>query len=244
MQTPTGSMRLTLALAILLASATGCSQIWKTPMPTPTGIPTPPVDIPAPVLAARDAALEFLRATYPGQAPPQDMLWTAGTTSPVGLSGVSYYEFVSDEWLLTVREITIADQDVLFEVDADKSDTGFRWSGKLDADYAVLESNLAVSVEALVARDLVLAHVRERYPAEAPHESIEWMGERVTPEGAVEHETFQFTANAWTMVVQYNVGRPDQTSYQAELRRNDAAFVWHGRLDAEGTVHELRPSGQ
>jgi len=241
MQTPTGSMRLTLALSILLALVTGCSQIWKTPAPTPTRTPTPPVDVPTAVLAARDAALDFVRAAYPDKAPPQDMLWTARSASPLDLMGVSSYKFADDGWLVTVSEVTISAQDVLFEIDLDHSDSGFRWSGRLDADHAVVESNLDVSVEALVARDLVLAYVRERYPNEAPQEGVVWMGRRTTPEGAVGHETFEFTTNEWSTVVQYDVVRPDQATYRTELARHDEAFVWHGRVDAEGTVHELRP---
>jgi hypothetical protein len=242
MQTPTAMARLTLGLAILLACATGCSRIWKTPAPTPTPIPSPPVDIPAPVLTARNAALDFIRAAYPDQAPSQDMVWIARTASPLDLSGVSYYEFASDGWLLAVNEVIVsASQGILFEIDLDNLETGFNWSGRLDADYTVIESNLDVSVEALIARDLVLAHVRERYPDKAPHEGIVWMGERTTAEGSAGHESYRFTADEWSMVVQYNVGRPDQASYQTELARNDEAFVWHGRVDAEGTVHELHP---
>jgi hypothetical protein len=207
-------------------------------------VPTPAAEIPAPVLAARSAALDFLRGAYPDEAPPQDMLWTARTTAPLGLSGVSYYEFASDPWLLAVSAVTVSAQDVLFELNLDNSDTGFSWSGKLDGDYAVFESNLEVSFEALVARDLVLAHVRDRYPVEAPREDVVWMGERVTPEGAVGHEVFQFTADEWSMVVQYDVVRPDQASYHTELARHDEAFVWHGRVDSEGMVHELRPAFQ
>jgi hypothetical protein len=233
-----------LGLAILLTCATGCSEIWKTPAPTPTGIPTPSADIPAPVVAARSAAFDFLRGVYPDKAPPQDMFWTARATSPADLSGVSYYEFAGDGWLLAVNKATISAQDVLFEMDLDNSETGFSWTGKLDADYAVIESNLDVSVEALVARDLVLAHLRERYAIEAPREAIVWVGERTTPEGAVGHESFQFSSDEWTMVVQYNVVRPDQASYQTELARYDDAFVWRGRVDAEGTVSELLPESQ
>jgi hypothetical protein len=232
-------IRLTLGLVIVLGCATGCSQIWKTPVPTPTTIPTPPADIPAPVLAAKSAAFDFLRATYPDKAPPQDVLWTARTTSPMGLSGVSYYEFASDGWLLAVNEVTISPQDLLYEMDLENSDTGFSWSGKLDTGNAVVESNLDVSVETLVVRDLVLAHVRERYPTEAPREAIVWMGERTTPEGAVGHESFQFTASEWSIAVEYNVERPDQASYDVELARYDEAFVWRGRVDAQGTVQEL-----
>jgi hypothetical protein len=65
------------------------------------------------------------------------------------------------------------------------------------------------------------------------------MGERTTPEGAVGHESYQFTAGEWSMAVEYNVERPDQASYDIELTRYDEGFVWHGRVDAQGTVQEL-----
>jgi hypothetical protein len=237
-------MRFAIGLAVLLAGTTACSEIWKTPAPTPTAIPTPDADIPAAILAARSAALDFVQAAYPDKAPPADMMWAARVMTPMGLSGVSYHEFAGDGWLMAINAVTISVEEVLFEVDLDNEEAGFGWSGKLDADYAVVESNLDVSVGVLIARDLVLAHVRERYPSDAPQETIVWMGERTTPMGSVGHESCRFASDEWSMVVQYEVVRPDEASYHAELARYDEAFVWRGRVDPEGMVHELRPTSQ
>lgn len=225
-----------LVIAPLLAVATGCGRVWR----TPTATPIPPADVPADVLAARDAALAYLRPAYPKRAPREGINWTGRNTTPPDLPGVSSYEFTSDHWLMTIRTPVVSPDTIIYEMELRNQDTGLRWTGKLDAGHTILESNLDVAVEVLVVREIVLSHIREHYPGEAPGKELPWVGERTTPEGSVGHESCRFAADSWTMDVDYAVARPDQVIYQIELRSSSPAFVWRGQVDAEGVVHELR----
>jgi len=152
----------------LLLLGTGCDKFKKAPTPTPTLV----ADIPAQVLAAREAALGYVRKTYAEQAPAEDIIWTGRSTTPPGLVGASYYEFTSGDWLVSIMVPVVAPSNVIYNVEVSNQDTGFRWSGKLDGSYGVIESNLDIAAEALAARDAALAYVREHYAEQAPAEGL------------------------------------------------------------------------
>lgn len=235
-----------LTVVFLASSLTACDGFWKTP--TPIHLPTPPLtptatlpsDIPAEVIAARDAALVFLRTTYPAKAPPEGLAWMGRNTTPPGVVGAASYEFVSGDWVMWIGTPEIAPGMFIYEMELTNQQALFHWTGMLDARYTVLESNLNVAVEVLIVREIVLSYVREHYPAQAPAENLAWIGERTTPEGAGGRESCRFTAETWTMTVDYEVTSPEQVVYQVELRDTSTAFVWRGQVDAEGTVLEHR----
>nr|MBC7243928.1 hypothetical protein [Chloroflexota bacterium] len=237
-----------IAMTFLMGNITACDGFWKTPTPTPTQPPTAvptatatlPSDIPAEVMAARDAALAFLQTTYPGQAPPQGLSWVGRNTTPPGVVGSSSYEFVSGDWLMWIGTPQIAPGYLIYEMELTNQQTAFHWTGTLDANYTILESNLNVAIEVLIVREIVFAHVREHYPAQAPAEDLAWIGERTTPEGAAGRESYRFTARAWTMTVEYDLASPEQVIYEVELSNASTAFLWRGQVDAEGTVLEHR----
>jgi hypothetical protein len=236
MESRTCKLGFALVMGLLLVTIAACDEFWKTPTPTPT----PPADIPATVLGARDAALAYVRLAYASEAPPEDVNWTGRNTTPPDQPGVSSYEFASDSWLMAIRTPLLAPDTLIYEIELSNQDTGFHWTGKLDASYAVLESNLDVAIEVLVVRDIVLSYVRERYSDQAPGEDLAWIGERTTPEGSVGHESCRFTADDWTMTVDYDLARPDQVIYRVELRNSSTGFVWVGQVDPEGMVQELQ----
>jgi hypothetical protein len=166
--------------------------------------------------------------------------WVGRNTTPPGTPGLSSYEFTGGNWLLTVWIPVLSVQTVIYEMALDNQDTGFRWMGKLREDYTVLESNLNVSFDVLVVRDLVLSYYRENHPADAPQEGLIWVGERTTPEGSVGHEWCQFTADGWSMAVDYEVARPEQVLYNVELRDSDAGVLWRCQVDAQGQILEIQ----
>jgi hypothetical protein len=234
MESRTRILRSLLAVGLLLEMTTACDGFPKTPTPTPA------VDIPAKVVAARDAALAYLRDAYPGKAPPEGIDWTGRDTTPPNLIGVTSYEFTSMSWLMMVRAPVVFPGSIIYEVEVGNQDTGLRWTGKLSPDYALLESNLDVAVEVLVVREIVLSYIREHNPDEALGENLAWVGERTTPEGSVGHESCRFSADDWTMTVDYDLARPDQVLYRVELQSSTAGFEWRGQVNAEGTVQELQ----
>lgn len=236
MRSQRGILSIVLAMALLLASVLGCDLFNETP--TPTSTPSP--DIPTEVLAARDAALTFLRERYPDAAPAAGIHWVGQDTTPPDASGVSSFEFTSGNWLMTIWVPLIAQDNSLYEMELDNQDTGFSWTGRLNTAYVILESNLDVNVDVLVVRDLVLDYYRDNYPASAPATDLAWIGERTTPEGAVGHEWCRFVANGWSMVVDYEVDRPDQVSYNVELRNSDVDLLWRCQVNAQGEILEIR----
>jgi hypothetical protein len=236
MRSQLGFLSVVFAAVLLLASAVGCNLFEQTPTPTPT----PPPDIPPEVLAARDTALTFLRGRYPTAAPAAGIAWTSRNTTPPDAPGVPSYEFTSGNWLMTIWVPQIAQYSPIYEMELDNQDTGFRWTGTLSAAYVLLESNLDVNVDVLVVRDLVLDYYRENYPASAPPADLVWIGERTTPEGAVGHEWCEFVADNWSMAVDYEVDRPDQVSYNVELRNSDTDLLWRCQVNAQGEILEIR----
>jgi hypothetical protein len=243
---------------VVLASATGCDRLRRTPEPiltaTPTRVSPPaltpaatPVEtpvggIPLEILSARDAALVFLRNQYPARAPVDGVAWIARNTTPPGVVGIPSYEFASDSWLMTVAALPISSANIIYETGLENPQAGLRWTGRLDASYSLLESNLNLAVEVPAVRDLVLAYVRQYHSAQAPAENVVWIGERTTPYGLVGHETCQFTASAagWRMTVDYALVAPAQVVYKVDLSQTDTGFVWRGQVDGEGAVFEHR----
>ncbi len=244
-------------LGTLLATATGCDRLPSTPEPMPTATQTraaaptwtplatpaetPVGEIPTEILSARSAALAFLRNQYPARAPADGVAWVARNTSPPGVVGVPSYEFSSDDWLMTVAALPVSADEIIYETGLMNPQTGLRWMGRLDRSYGLLESSLNVAVEVLVARDLVLAYLREHHAEEAPAKAVVWVGERTTPYGLVGHETCQFTATpaGWRMTVDYDVVALAQLVYNVELQA-DTGLMWRGHVDAEGSVFEHR----
>jgi len=220
----------------LLVTVTACD--WARPAPTPT--PTPPGDIPSGVMAARDTALDYLRQRYPNRVPPPGFTWRGRPTSPQGLVGASTYEFVGERWLMTVLVPLVSPDSMVYEMVLGNEHTGFRWTGKLDGSYRVLESNRNVVPQVLAVRDSILSYIEEYYPYQGPARGLVWVGERTTPEGSVGHESCQFAADDWTMTVDYDLVAPDQMVYHIQLWNTSTGFLCRCLLDAEGVVLEHR----
>jgi hypothetical protein len=223
-----------LGVVLSVALAAGCVRPPRTPTPTPA----PPVAIPVEVLSARDAALTYLRQSYPQQAPAQGMAWVGRKVSADGQISSVDFEFASGKWLMRVGVPTLSPGVFLYEMQLGNPDSGFRWEGRLDGNLVLLESNLGVGVDVLIVRDTVLAYVRAQHAEQAPGQSSVWVGERTTPPDSVGHETFGFTDSDWTMKVEYDVMPPDQVLYLVELQNSAGQYAWRGQVDAEGLVLE------
>ena len=220
----------TLAVVLSVTLAVGCVRPPKTPTPTPT----PPVALPQEILSARDAALTYLRQSYPQKAPAEGTAWTGRRVSPDGQIGSIDYEFESGKWLMRVGVPMLSPGVFLYEMQLANPDSGFRWEGKLDKHLAFLESNLGVGVDVLVVRDTVLAYVREQHAGQSPVRGMLWVGERTTPPDSVGHESGRFTAGDWTMRVEYDVAPPDQVLYRVELQDSASQFTWLARSTQRG----------
>jgi len=223
-------------VAGLVGAASGCD--WSRTTPTPT--PAVPEGIPAEVLTARDAALIYVRQAYPGEAPPEDLAWIGQGTSSERLVGASSYEFAGGTWLMTIQVPVISPDGVIYEIALGHEETGFCWTGKLDASYGVLESNLDVAAEVLTVRDAILLYVEDNYSHQAPVRDLVWVGERTTPEGSMGHESCRFSADAWAMTIEYDLVLLIRRIYHIELSDSRSGFVWRGQIDVDWLVLEHR----
>ncbi len=224
-------------VAMMLTTAmVGCT--WVTPTPTPL---PPPSDVPAAVVAARDAALTYVAKAYPQWAPALTLPWQADDLTPAGLVGVSYYEFVNQDWRMAVNVPAVSSTQILYEIELRDEEASVAWVGKLNANLAILESNVNVAPTARTAREVILTYVRANMPEQAPPASLVWMGERTTPVSSEGQEYCSFVAADWALYLAFRPTPPDQVAYLGELYRNGTALVWRGQLDSDGTVMEIRP---
>lgn len=91
---------------------------------------------------------------------------------------------------------------------------------------------------ALTARDQALAFVRDRYGDKAPSADAQWAERRMTPQGLLGAETYQYTAQDWVLTISYPVVLPELTTYRVVLANASTGFQWQGEVDAAGNVSE------
>ncbi len=87
------------------------------------------------------------------------------------------------------------------------------------------------------ARDAALTFVRAHFD-EAPAEPLSWVEEKVTAEGLVGGEEWQYTAGDWTVRVSYAVVAPEWTVYHVAVANESTGFEWEGRVDGSGRAPE------
>lgn len=100
------------------------------------------------------------------------------------------------------------------------------------------EAAVEIPDEVRAARDAALAYIVELYPDDAPTPGLTWAEERTTPEGLVGSETFEYTADDWTVTISYPVVAPENVIYQIVVENPTTGFKWEGKLDAGGSLTE------
>ena len=96
------------------------------------------------VLAARDAALAYIRTQYSGQAPVQGASWIAEITGipvpegPVG-AGTFQYTYTAEEWAVTISFQLLAPKPANYQIVVTNRSTGFYWQGEVNAAGQVTE---------------------------------------------------------------------------------------------------------
>jgi len=97
-----------------------------------------------PVLAARDAALAYIRTQYSRQAPEQEASWIAeiiGIPVSEGPGGVGtfQYTYTTGEWGVTISFQLLASKPVTYQVVVTNRSTGFFWQGEVNPAGQVTE---------------------------------------------------------------------------------------------------------
>jgi hypothetical protein len=103
----------------------------------------------------------------------------------------------------------------------------------------VAEGGIEASEQVLAARDQALAYLSTDYGEEAPASGLTWAEKRMTPEGLLGAETFQYAAQDWIVTISYPVVAPDQVVYRVVVSNSATAFEWQGEVDATGNVKEV-----
>jgi len=96
------------------------------------------------VLAARDAALAYIRTQYSGQTPAQGASWIAEITGiPVpegpGGAGTFQYTYTAGEWAVTISYQLLAPKPADYQIVVTNRSTGFYWQGEVNAAGQVTE---------------------------------------------------------------------------------------------------------
>jgi hypothetical protein len=101
------------------------------------------------------------------------------------------------------------------------------------------ESTSAAEAPAEVqrARDAAVTFVQGHFD-EAPAESLSWVEEKLTPEGLVGGEEWQYTAGDWVVKVSYAIVAPEWTVYHVTVSNKSTGFEWEGRVDGSGSASE------
>ncbi|HNT05473.1 MAG TPA: hypothetical protein PKJ21_04740, partial [Anaerolineae bacterium] len=76
--------------------------------------------------------------------------------------------------------------------------------------------------------------------AHAPPTNLVWFGSRTMTTGLPGRESYQFSAGGWEMLVDYDLGSPNDVVYEIVLSGPGNGFLWRGQVDAQGTVLEHR----
>ena len=146
-----------LASALILSPVSCASRgLSLTPVPLQT---------PAEVLAARDAALVYLIGHYGEQAPWRNLIWLEEEITPKGLVGQVAYRYAAGDWVITISHPAAAPEAVIYSVAVANQTTGFQWEGEVEA------------------RDAALAYLSESYGEEAPALGLIWAEEFIPSEG-------------------------------------------------------------
>lgn len=203
--------------------------------PPPTETPAPP-ETSAEVLAARDAALTYVRE-HLDEAPAESLSWVQERLTLEGLVGTETYQYTAGDWVVTISYPFVAPEMVMYKVMVTNQTIGFQWEGRVDAQGRVTEGPEII----LAALDVALAHISDHYSDQAPAPELAWAGGRTTPEGRVGAESFQYTAQDWVITVSYPVVAPEVVIYQVMVENLTTGFQWEGELDANRNLTETAP---
>jgi predicted small lipoprotein YifL len=217
---------LSLLLLAMVASVVGCG-----------GLAAPKAsaeaEAPAEVIAARDAAVAFVRGHF-DEAPGASASWAEESLTPEGIVGGSEWQYTAGDWVVKVSYAIVAPEWTVYHVAVTNESAGFEWEGRVDGSDRVPEA----PENALLARDQAFLYISEHYDVSGLGAGLAWQEERLTPENIVGGETYQYSAGEWVVTVAYPVVLPENTIYEISVTNQETGFQWAGTVDAEGMVTE------
>lgn len=221
-----------MVLLCMLASALALSVVSCAGLPV-TETPSAP-EASAQILAARDAALTYIREHFP-EAPAESLSWVEERLTPEDVPGGATWQYTAEDWVVTVSYAVLPPEWTVYRVSVTNESTGLDWEGRVDASGRVPEAPEHV----LVARDAALRYVVEEYGQQGLGSGLAWEEEWITPEGLVGAGTYQYRVEDWVVTISYPVVPPEQAVYQVSVVNQASGFQWEGEVDAQGMVTEL-----
>lgn len=136
-------------LITLLFLAAGCIQTTAEPAAELATVPPAlaGTGATADVIAAREAALNFLRTSANECVPPEGVRWQAAEIGAEAPAGFGVYRFTAEDCIITVSYLLNSSADTLYHVALGDSVTGFCWQAVVDADGHVVKTGAAAVSE-------------------------------------------------------------------------------------------------
>jgi hypothetical protein len=189
------------------------------------------------LVAAREAALAYLRGQSGNQAPASGLTWMEELTTPELLPGGINYRFTAGDWAVTVDTAVVPLETRVYQVTVDNAASGYRWEGRVDATGQVTDVSDTMPVNApdpARARDLALAYVVNKYGIDALPE-LTWTEENTTP-GLIGGANLKYTTGEWVVTVSYPIVPPERTVYRVTVANEATGLLWEGEVGAAGDV--------
>lgn len=188
------------------------------------------------IIAARDAALGFIRQEEPSAALPEKLLWIGENTSPEGLVGSSSYSFTAGDWVVALEYAVVPEPE--YAVSVTNEATGFAWEGMVTSGGRVEPKEAPVSEKALSAHRTLLQHLRAQDGVHLPEDDT-WIAANTTPKGLVDSATYQFISGDWVVTMQCLM--TPGSACQVRVWNKGTGYDWEGSVAPSGEVQEAAP---
>jgi len=182
--------------------------------------------------------LAFIGEQHSQDAPDSALVWLEERTTPHGLIGAETYRYTSADWVISISYPVLAPGEASYQTVVANSATAFSWQGEVNAAGDVTEFSAGAQDPVLAARDKALAYLEERYAERAPEAGLTWTRRRMTPEGIVGAETYQYRSGFWVVTVSHPVVAPSEVTYRVLVSNDSTGFQWQGEVDATGKVEQ------
>ena len=198
-------------------------------------------EAPENALLARDQALLYISEQYELSGLGAGLAWQEERLTPESIVGGETYQYAAGDWVITLSYPVVLPENTIYTISVVNQSTGFQWEGEVDGQHTLTAHDALAPEEMfdrVAARDAAMDYIYEAYQYPPLDQSVEWQEERLTAEGIVGAETFEYTAESWVVEVSYPIVAPEATIYEVTVTNEGLALEWQGTVDAQGEVTE------
>ena len=198
-------------------------------------------EAPENVLLARDQALLYISEQYGLAGLGAGLAWQEERLTPENFVGGETYQYTAGDWVVTLSYPVVLPENTIYTISVANQSAGFQWEGEVDAQGALTEHGAQAPEEIfdrVAARDAAMDYIYETNQYPPLDQSVEWQEERLTAEGIVGAETFEYTAESWVVEISYPIVAPEATIYKVTVTNEGLGLEWQGTVDTQGVVTE------